>query len=113
MDTGITQTDGDIGRITIAPQVLVTTARLTALAVPGVARLVAPPGVGRLFNTEGVRIQIDDDSVYVKIYVMTEPGVNLLGIGRKIRTEVTRALENMVGVEVEAVDVYIEDVAFS
>ncbi len=113
MDKGLTQTEGDIGRITIAPQVLVTTARLTALAVPGVARLVAPPGVGRLFNSDGVRIEIDGDRVYVKIYVMTEPGVNLLGIGRKIRNEVTRALENMVGVEVEAIDVHIEDVAFS
>ncbi len=113
MDTGVTQTEGDIGRITIAPEVLVTTARLTALAVPGVVRLVAPPGVGRLFNSDGVRIQVADDRVRVKICVMTEPGVNLLGIGRKIRNEVTRALENMVGVEVEVVDVHIEDVAFS
>jgi uncharacterized alkaline shock family protein YloU len=30
-----------------------------------------------------------------------------------VRAEVTRALEDMVGVEVEAVDVHIEDVAFA
>lgn len=113
MDTGVTETKGDIGKITIAPQVLVTTARLTALAVPGVARLIAPPGMGRVFSSDGVRVLVEDDRVYVKIYVMTEPGANLLGIGRKIRSEVTRALENMVGVEVEAVDVYIEDVAYT
>lgn len=112
MDTGVTETEGDIGEITIAPQVLITTARLTALAVPGVARLVAPPGVGRVFHHDGVRVQVVDDRVYVKIYVITDPGANLLSIGRKIRTEVTRALENMVGVEVGAVDVHIEDVAF-
>lgn len=113
MDTGVTETKGDIGKITIAPQVLLTTARLTALAVPGVARLIAPPGVGRVFSSDGVRVHVVDDRVSVKIYVMTEPGANLLGIGRKIRSEVTRALENMVGVEVEAVDVYIEDVAYT
>ncbi len=113
MDTGVTETKSDIGKITIAPQVLITTARLTALAVPGVARLIAPPGVGRVFHGDGVRVQVIEDRVHVKIYVMTEPGANLLGIGRKIRTEVTRALENMVGVEVEAVDVYIEDVAYT
>ncbi len=112
MDTGVTETDGDIGRITIAPQVLITTARLTALAVPGVARVIAPPGVGRLIHSDGVKIRIVDDKVYVKIYVMTDPGANMLGVGRKIRAEVTQALEDMVGVEVQAVDVHIEDVAF-
>lgn len=111
MDTGVTETDGDIGKITIAPQVLITTARLTALAVPGVARLIAPPGVGRLLQSDGVKIKVVDEKVYVKIYVMTDPGANMLGVGRKIRAEVTRALEDMVGVDVEAVDVHIEDVA--
>lgn len=111
MDTGVTETDGDIGKITIAPQVLITTARLTALAVPGVARLIAPPGVGRLLQSDGVKIKVVDEKVYVKIYVMTDPGANMLAVGRKIRDEVTRALEDMVGVDVEAVDVHIEDVA--
>jgi uncharacterized alkaline shock family protein YloU len=68
------------GRITIAPEVLETTARLTTLAVPGVARLISPPGVPRL-------------------------------LGRQIQVEVTRAIRDMVGMEVESVDVYIEDVA--
>lgn len=105
------ETQANLGRITIAPEVLVTTARLTALAVPGVSRLVSPPGVGRLRPGEGVRVKTVDGKVYVKVYVMTDPGVNMLAVGRKIRAEITRALQDMVGVEVEAVDVHIEDVA--
>jgi uncharacterized alkaline shock family protein YloU len=107
------ETQANLGEITIAPEVLVTTARLTALAVPGVARLVSPPGVGRLLPNEGVRVKTVDDKVYVKVYVMTDPGVNMLAVGRKIRAEITRALQDMVGVAVEAVDVHIEDVASS
>jgi uncharacterized alkaline shock family protein YloU len=113
MNTEAMETEGDIGKITIAPQVLTTTVRLTALAVPGVARLIAPPGVGRLLQGEGVKVEVVDDRVRVKVYVVTDPGVNMLGVGRKVRAEVTRALEDMVGVEVEAVDVHIEDVAYA
>ena len=105
------ETQANLGKITIAPEVLVTTARLTALAVPGVSRLVSPPGVGRLLPNEGVKVKNVDDKVYVKVFVMTDPGVNMLAVGRKIRTEITRALQDMVGVKVEAVDVHIEDVA--
>lgn len=112
MDTEVRETTGDIGKITIAPQVLTTTVRLTALAVPGVARLIAPPGVGRLLQGDGVKVEVIDDKVYVKVYLVADPGVNMLSVGRKVRAEVTRALEDMVGVEVEAVDVHIEDVAF-
>ncbi len=109
-DTEMKETEGDIGKITIAPQVLLTTVRLTALAVPGVARLIAPPGMGRILQSDGVKIEIHDDKVYVKVYVVADPSASLLAVGRKVRAEVTRALEDMVGVEVEGVDVHIEDV---
>ncbi|MGD2143660.1 MAG: Asp23/Gls24 family envelope stress response protein [Anaerolineae bacterium] len=105
------ETQADMGKITIAPGVLVTTARLTALAVPGVARLIPPPGVGRLFHNDGVKVEIVDNKVYVKVYVMTEAGVNMLRVGRTIRMEISRALQGMVGVDVHAVDVHIEDVS--
>jgi uncharacterized alkaline shock family protein YloU len=107
------ETETDLGKISIAPEVIVTTARLTALAVPGVARLIAPPGVARLLQASGVQVEVIDNQVYVKIYVMTEPEANMLSVGRKIRAEVTRALQDMVGVDVMAVDVHIEDVAFA
>jgi len=69
--------------------------------------------MGRLLQTSGVKVDVVDDKVYVEIYVMTDPDANMLAVGRKIRAEVTRALEEMVGVDVQAVDVHIEDVAFA
>jgi uncharacterized alkaline shock family protein YloU len=104
------ETETELGKITIAPEVLVTTARLTALAVPGVARLVPPPGVGRILPNDGVKIKTAEDGVLVKVYLVADPGVNMLNVGRKVRAEITRALEEMVGVEVHAVDVHFEDV---
>lgn len=99
-----------IGRITVAPEVLETTARLTTLAVPGVARLISPPGMSRFLRHDGVVIEIAGNRVSVTIYVITEPTANMLSVGRQIQAEVTRAIRDMVGMEVESVDVYIEDV---
>nr|HID12787.1 Asp23/Gls24 family envelope stress response protein [Anaerolineae bacterium] len=101
-----------IGKITIAPEVLETVARLTALAVPGVARLTSPPGVRRLLRHDGAEIEVIGNSVRVKLYVVTEPDANMLSTGRQIQAEVTRAIQDMVGMEVQSVDVHIEDVAY-
>jgi len=105
------ETEPKIGKITVAPEVLETTARLTTLAIPGVIRMASPPGMGRLLRHDGVKIEIIGNSVRVRLYVVTEPDVNMLNVGRQIQAEVTRAIQNMIGMEVQSVDVHIEDVA--
>jgi len=107
------ETEPQIGKITVAPEVLETVARLTALAVPGVARLASRSGVGRLLRSDGVKLNIVGNSVRVALYVVTEPDVNMLGVGRQIQAEVTRAIQDMVGMEVKSVDVHIDDVTYS
>jgi len=102
-----------IGKITVAPEVLETIARLTTLAVPGVTRMISPPGMRRLLGQDGVRIEVTGNSVRVKLYVVTEPHANMLNVGRQIQAEVTRAIQDMIGMDVLSVDVYIEDVSTS
>lgn len=102
-----------VGKITVAPEVLETIVRLTALAVPGVARLIPPPGVARLLRHDGVQVTVIGNTVHAEVHIIADPDVNLLRLGRHIQAEVTRAIQDLVGMEVEAVDVYIEDVAFS
>lgn len=101
-----------IGKIVVSPEVLETIARLTTLAVPGVARLVSPPGVRRLLRHDGVKLEVTENRVRVELHVVTEPGVNMLSVGRQIQAEVTRAINDMVGMGVQSVDVHIEDVAY-
>lgn len=103
-----------LGRITVDPGVLETIARLTALAVPGVVRIAPAPQKSRLLGSkEGVRITLQDGKVLVDLYIVVESGYNMLTLGRQVQAEVTRAIQEMVGLEVEAVNVYIEDVATS
>lgn len=105
-----------LGKVTIAPEVLVTIARLTVLKTPGVARLDTNimDGVNRVFKRSvtngGVKVEVDDDSVSVELYVIADHDANMLTLGQKIQAAISRAIQEMVGMSVTEVNVYIQDV---
>jgi uncharacterized alkaline shock family protein YloU len=104
------------GKTTIAPDVLLTIARLTTLEVPGVSRMSkVSSGVNRLFNRkygEGVRIEIKDDIVSADVYIILTNDVNIRDVSRTVQHNVTRSISEMVGMEVGRVNVHIEDIDF-
>ena len=104
------------GTTTIAPGVLVTIARLTALRVPGVVRLAnLPGGVNRLIRRgsgEGVRIEVEENSVAVDLYVELARDINVRKVCSKVQSEVTRAIHDMVAMDVARVDVHVMDISY-
>jgi uncharacterized alkaline shock family protein YloU len=104
------------GKTTIAPEVLLTIARLTALDVTGVSRMsMVPSGVNRLFNRkfgEGVRIDITDDIVSADLYIILKNDVNIRDVSRKVQYQVARAISDMVGMQVGCVNIHIEDIDY-
>lgn len=105
------------GRTTIAPDVLVTIARLSTLSVPGVARMSpAPVAVDRLFQrspNDGVRIEVRQMAVLVDLHVVIQHDASVRDVCREVQTTVARAIQEMVGMHVLAVNVHVEDVAFT
>jgi uncharacterized alkaline shock family protein YloU len=105
-----------LGTVTIAPQVLLTIARLTALSIPGVASMSSSftRNVGRLLRRhslgEGIRMRVEDDVVYLDLHIVVEANVNLLELGRDIQQETARAINDMLGMHVGEVNVHIDDV---
>ena len=103
------------GKTIIAPDVLLGIARLSALGVPGVARMSpVPGGVNRLFRRgigDGVRIEVKDQAVSVDLYLVVNPDTQLQDVSRAVQSEVARAIQEMVGMVVLSVNVHIEDVA--
>lgn len=105
------------GKTTIAPEVLLTIARLTTLGVPGVSRMSPTPGgVNRLFRRgvgEGVRLDIrEDDRVYADLYVILQAEVNVREVSRQIQQHVSRAITDMVGMTIGRVNVHVEDIDY-
>lgn len=108
--------DENLGTVTVAPEVLMQLVRLTALATPGVARLSSenPSGVKRLFKgraSEGIQIEIEDHSVAINLFVVAEPDVQMLPLGQTLQREVSRAIQDVVGMPVKEINIHIDDVA--
>ena len=104
------------GKTTIAPNVLLTIARLSTLDVEGVSHMSPRPGgVNRMFQRgydEGVCIRIEDDRVYADLFVILMNDTNVREVSRNIQNQVSRAITEMVGMEVGRVNVHIEDIQY-
>jgi uncharacterized alkaline shock family protein YloU len=103
------------GRVTIAPAVLSAIVRQVALDQRGVSRLAeAGPRVRGLLrgadHDEGIFVAVDDEGVKVELHIVATAATNLLKLGEALQHNVTRAIEEMVGLPVSAVSVYIENV---
>ncbi|MEK6255867.1 MAG: Asp23/Gls24 family envelope stress response protein [Chloroflexota bacterium] len=105
------------GKTTIAPEVLLTIAVLTALGVEGVSRMSAHPGgVNKLLRkghqNNGVHIEIKEGVVDANLYVVLNNDVNIRDVSNNIQTEVSRAISEMVGMEIGEINIHIEDIDF-
>jgi uncharacterized alkaline shock family protein YloU len=104
------------GKTTVSPDVLMTIARLAALSVPGVSRLApVPGGVNRLFKRgagDGVRIEAEDNVVFADIHLILKQDVNIREVSRNVQQGVTRAIQEMVGMEVGHVNIHVEDIDY-
>ncbi len=105
------------GKTMIAPDVLLTIARLTALGQEGVARTApVPPSFDKLFQrsqADGVRIDVKAQTVTVDLFLIMRAESQVRDVSRIVQTEVARAIQEMVGMEVTSVNVHVEDVAFA
>ncbi|HAF61261.1 MAG TPA: Asp23/Gls24 family envelope stress response protein [Anaerolineaceae bacterium] len=105
-----------IGNTTVDPDVILTIIRLAALEVPGVCRMASgPAGIDDLvkkFYSEGVKIDVEDHTIYVDLFLVIYRDVDLRSVARKVQEEVSRSIEDLVGMNIGRVDVHIEDIEF-
>lgn len=107
-----------IGRIEVAPEVLITIVRQEVLGIKGVRKMApVPSDVGQLFRRsprhDGIILDYENNRLAFDIYVFMEPDVNLREASRAIQVAVVEAIDKMVGVPVDAVNVHVEDVVYA
>ncbi len=103
--------------ITLAPSVLITIARHAALQIEGVARTgVIPVDVIRLLRGHpmggGVVLVIKENRVAVDMYLVIKPGLSMHEVGVAVQQAIKRSIQELVGMEVTAVNIHIDDVDF-
>lgn len=104
------------GKTTLTPDVILIIARMAALEVEGVSGLAAVRGgVNRLFGRghDGVRIEIEDNNVFVDIHLVLNKDVNIREVSRNVQLQVARAIIEMTALEVGHVNIHIEDIHYA
>ena len=105
-----------LDKTTVAPDVLVTIARLSALSVPGVSRMAnVTGGVNRLFKRgvhDGVRIGVEDNVIVANLYLILKKDVNIREVSRNVQGQVARALQDLVGMDVGEVEIHVENIDY-
>jgi uncharacterized alkaline shock family protein YloU len=116
MEEQTNDTTRPAGKTTIAPDVLLTIARLTTLGIKGVSQMAPVPGgvswISKRHQADGIRIEIEDNRVYAEIYVILGKGFNVREVSRNIQHEVARSITEMVGMEVGRVNIHIENINY-
>ncbi|MFO7540047.1 MAG: Asp23/Gls24 family envelope stress response protein [Chloroflexota bacterium] len=107
-----------LGRIEVAPEVLVTIAHSAAMRLEGIRKLgPVPADVARLFRRgaqqNGILLDLSDNKVKFDIYVIMDPHVNIMEASRALQAAVAEAIDNMVGITIDAVNVHVEDVVYA
>lgn len=77
-----------------------------------------PGGVDRIFRrnpaANGVMIVVDSQAqtVVCDLYIVVKPDVNMREVSYNVQQKVSRAVHEIVGMEVLAINVHIEDIAY-
>jgi len=105
-----------LGLVRIAPQVLSAIVINSALQIPGVTRVAQTNDqwshfLNREVPRQGVALIVKDNTVSADLYLVVAPGINIVEVGTAVQEEVASSLEEMVGMQVREVNVYIQDVA--
>lgn len=103
------------GTVRIAPEVLATIVNLTTTSVPGVVAMDHVPGhtiLGRSRHdlTRGVRLNVRRNTVKIDLYIVVAQGINMLSTGSAIQRDVSKAVHEMLGMEVKDINIYIQEI---
>lgn len=114
---GIATETAKLGKIELAPEVLQTIAGLTASQVEGVASLSG--GVvgdinqllGRKNLRQGIKVELGDETL-IQISIVVQYGYHVVEVATEVQARVKEALEDMTGVVIDQVVVYVEGLKF-
>lgn len=106
----------EIGIVRISDEVVSIIAGLAASEINGIIEMSAKTGeITQLFPmkknvSKGVKVTLEQDSAMIDLHVVVEYGVNISEISYKVQNNVKRTVESMTGLNVSAVNIYIQNV---
>ncbi len=109
-------TSDDKGKVTFANDVIAVIAGLAATEVEGVAGMSGSimgdiaEILGRKNLTKGVKVEVGNEETAVDLYVIIDYGVKIHNVCENVQDAVKTSVENMTGLRVVEVNVYIQGI---
>jgi uncharacterized alkaline shock family protein YloU len=101
----------ETGNVVVAPNVLVQLVSLAVREVPGVVWLGSPARAGlRSRSSSRVVIQSGAEGVQADCYLVAQADTNLLELGITVQATVAAVIQELAGMTVREVNIYIQDV---
>lgn len=107
------------GRITISPRAIATIASRAALGTYGVVGMSSrnfADGIAQLLVRDphrGIEVHTDEGSIRIEAYVIVEYGTRVSAVASSVANAVRYQVEHMLGMEVAAVNVHVQDLRVS
>ncbi len=110
------ENSNELGTVQIHNSVIAAITREASLKIAGVLEL--PGGlvdglagmIGKKSGDRGIRVEFEDAAVAIEVHVVLAYGVRIPHVAWQIQTEVRKAVEQMTGKPVKAVNVVIQGV---
>ncbi len=106
----------ELGAICVHHSVIALIARQAALKVPGVVDMSGSftDGIAGMIvknaGDRGIKVKVEGQSVSVEMNVVIEYGVRIPQVAWRIQNDVRRAIEELTGKKVKAVDIVVQGV---
>lgn len=108
------------GNISIAEEVVATSAGYAAMECEGLAAMASRRQVvdrltevfGRDNPGRGVEVRMNGDDIHVDLFIVVSYGVNIYETAQTIRQKVHYSLSSTVGIDARTINIYVQGVKF-
>ena len=112
----VSKMDNNIN-LSVSEEVISTIVEKTVMSVPGVYDIPGGiiDGITNILGskkTRGIKVEINDKTITLDVYVIVEYGVKIPDIAWDIQDKVKKTLEEIVGMAVKAVNIHIQGINF-
>lgn len=109
--------DLEMGIVKISDEVVEVIAGLAASEIDGIEGMSTTlvGGITQILSgkknlSKGIKVNVEEDSANIDIYVVVKYGIKIPEVAIKVQDNVKKSVESMTGLNVSAVNIYVQNV---
>ncbi|EDS77955.1 Asp23/Gls24 family envelope stress response protein [Clostridium massiliodielmoense] len=111
------ETDMEMGIVKISDEVVEVIAGLAASEVDGIEGMSTTlvGGITQILSgkknlSKGIKVNVEENSATIDLYVVIKYGVKIVDVAKKVQESVRKSVELMTGLNLTAINVYVQNV---